>query len=113
MSLEQVGQLGPAAIALAAVVALIVGLAPARRRAGADRRGQWWKRAQWALDLTLEQDPHRRAVGLAALEVLATSDLARPEEVRLLEVAWRTALTRTSEPAAGESEQPGAGDDDA
>lgn len=88
VTLNELAQLGPAATAVAAIIAFAIGLATIVQRGRSDRRDQWWKRAQWALDLTLDEDPNRRAVGFAALEVLAESELARKEEIRLLEVAW-------------------------
>jgi len=45
VTLDEVGQLGPAATALAAVVALVIGFGTLAQRSKADRREQWWKRA--------------------------------------------------------------------
>lgn len=84
MSLEQVALLGPVATGVVALVALVVGVVTIVQRAQADRRDQWWKRAQWALDLSLEDDAPRAAVGLAVLVYLADSGLAGREEARLL-----------------------------
>jgi hypothetical protein len=86
--------LGPLATLLVASVALFVGLRTVRQRDRADRRAQWWKRAQWATDLTLSDDPHRRELGYTALEVLAGSSLAGPEELDLLDVALTVELSR-------------------
>lgn len=68
--------------------------------------GQWWKRAQWATDLTLSDDWHRRELGFTALAVLGAqrpggsaysflaellgagrSTVSRPETVRLAHLA--------------------------
>ncbi len=92
--LHTLSQLGPVATGVAALVALAVGLVTVRQRREADRRDQWWKRAQWALDLVLspsESEP-RAAVGFAVLERLAMSDLARREELLVLEAAWQVWL---------------------
>lgn len=86
--------LGPPATVLVATVALFVGLRTVRQRDRADRRDQWWKRAQWATDLTLSDDPHRRELGYTALAVLGASRLAGPEELDLLDVALTAELLR-------------------
>ena len=61
-----------------------------RQKAIADDRAEWWKRTQWALDSALDEDEDTRALGLAALEVLASSELARNEELELLDIAWKS-----------------------
>lgn len=63
---------------LAAVVAAVIAYRAARKAADtqrvnaaadraqrerAERKNQWWARAQWALDLTLSQDTETRTVG--------------------------------------------------
>jgi hypothetical protein len=54
----------------------------------ADSRAEWWRRTQWALDRALDQDEGTKALGLATLEVLARSELARTEELELFDIAW-------------------------
>lgn len=88
VTLAEVAQLGPAATALAATVAFAVGLGTLIQRSRADRRDQWWKRAQWALDLALQNDPSSKRIGLAVLEHLAQSRLAGPEETEMIAAAW-------------------------
>jgi hypothetical protein len=92
--LHTLSLLGPIATGLVALVALTVGLFTVRQRREADRRDQWWKRAQWALDLVLEpsEDEGKATVGFAMLERLADSDLARKEELLILEAAWQVWL---------------------
>jgi len=90
--LDQLAQLGPVATGAAALVALIVGIGTLIQRGRADRREAWWKRAQWALDLAMDPDPARQAVGLRALQYLAVSKLAGADEVRMIEVAWAEPL---------------------
>lgn len=86
--------LGPIATALAALVALSVGIATVRQRRDADRRDQWWKRTQWALDLCLnsEEDDAQAAIGFAVLQVLAGSPMGHLEEIRVIEAAWKVWL---------------------
>ena len=92
--LHTLSLLGPVATGVSALVALTVGLVTVRQRREADRRDQWWKRAQWALDRVMSpsQSQSQAAVGFAVLERLATSDLARREELLVLEAAWQVWL---------------------
>lgn len=86
--------LAPVATLVVASVALFVGLRTIRQRDLADRRDQWWKRYQWATDLTLDPDFHRRDLGLRVLDLLAGSRLAGEEEVDLLDEAVSAELDR-------------------
>ncbi|GMA89431.1 hypothetical protein GCM10025868_46810 [Angustibacter aerolatus] len=40
-------------------------------------REQWWKRAQWAMDLTQSGVESKKALGLAVLTYLGTSEPRR------------------------------------
>jgi hypothetical protein len=60
-----------------------------RQKTEADSRAEWWRRTQWALDRALDEDEGTKALGLATLEVLARSDLARTEELELFDIAWK------------------------
>ncbi len=51
----------------------LIATATVTQRYRADRRDQWWKRAQWALDLTLSDDEFSQIVGWAAIEQLTES----------------------------------------
>ena len=105
MTLEELAQLGPVATGIAATVALVVGIATIIQRARADGRSEWWRRTQWALDLTLHDDPARQEVGLRALQHLAESNLAGREEARMLEAAWKVPLmAEDDQPLAGGTE---------
>ncbi|WP_258060868.1 hypothetical protein [Arthrobacter sp. 4R501] len=59
-----------------------------RQKTEADSRAEWWRRTQWALDRALDQDEGTKALGLATLNVLAGSELARAEELELFDAAW-------------------------
>ena len=89
-----VADLGPLATLVVASVALYVGLRTVRQRDRADRRDQWWKRMQWATDLTLSDDLHRQELGYAAIDLLGRSSLAGHEELALLDVALTAELQR-------------------
>ena len=86
--------LAPIATLVVATVALYVGLSTVRQCDLSDRRDQWWKRYQWATDLTLSEDVHRRDLGLRVLELLAASRLAGAEEIDLLDEAVTAELDR-------------------
>ena len=99
-----VAALSPLAILLAAVVAAIVGLLTLRQKSAADaralaqrteadNRSEWWRRTQWALDKAMGPDADSKALGLATLSVLARSELARAEELQLLDIAWKSVMT--------------------
>ena len=90
----ELGDLGPVATLVVASVALYVGLRTVRQRDRADRRDQWWKRMQWATDLTLSDDAHRRELGYTATDLLGRSSLAGPEELTLLDIVLTAELSR-------------------
>ncbi|MFF2244701.1 hypothetical protein ACFVTM_11025 [Arthrobacter sp. NPDC058130] len=85
-----VAALAPVAVLIAAAVGAFMAWRTLRQKAVADDRAEWWKRTQWALDRALDQDPDIKALGLAALGVLARSELARNEELELLDIAWKS-----------------------
>ncbi|WP_461162913.1 hypothetical protein [Arthrobacter sp. R4-81] len=102
---EIVAALGPLAILFAAVAAAVIGLLTLRQKAqadafalaqksDADSRSEWWRRTQWAMDRALDSDADVKALGLSALSVLSQSELARDEELRLLDVAWRSVIEK-------------------
>lgn len=82
--------LGPLAILLGALLAAFIGWNTLRQRTIADSRAEWWKRTQWALDQALAKDKDTKALGLATLAVLTRSELARKEELELLDIAWKS-----------------------
>jgi hypothetical protein len=94
------GALGPLAVLLGALLAGLISWSTLRQRTAADaralaqkreadNRAEWWKRTQWALDQALDEDQNSKALGLAALAVLTHSELARTEELELLDIAWK------------------------
>lgn len=102
-----VGALSPLAVLFAAIIAAWVGLQTLRQRrhadaaevaqrSEADNRAEWWRRTQWALDNALEKDENTKALGLATLSVLTMSDLAREEELLLLDIAWKSVAQDTN-----------------
>jgi hypothetical protein len=85
-----VAALAPVAVLIAAAVGAFMAWQTLRQKAVADDRAEWWKRTKWALDRALDEDEDIKALGLAALDVLARSELARNEELELLDIAWKS-----------------------
>ncbi|MBE4719860.1 hypothetical protein [Pseudarthrobacter sp. AB1] len=88
-----VAALGPLVVLCAVLIAAIGWVALRRRTAAINpgNRSDWWPRAQWALEACLD-DPKRREVGFAALELLNTSNLSGKEESRIIAEAWKSPL---------------------
>lgn len=63
---------------------------PSRTKGQKSRRAEWWRRTPWALDRALDPGEGTKALGLATLEVLARSGLARTEELELFDIAWKS-----------------------
>ncbi len=112
---QVVAAFGPLAVLLAAAIGAVISWRTLRQRTIADRealdqrrsadanaleqktdadsRAEWWRRTQWALDRALDDDADVKALGLATLDVLARSKLARTEELELLDIAWKSVNT--------------------
>jgi hypothetical protein len=104
--------LGPLAVLIAALLAFYINWRTLKQRTAADKtaldqkreadaralmqkteadsRAEWWRRTQWALDRALDPDEGTKALGLATLDVLARSELARTEELELFDIAWKS-----------------------
>lgn len=108
-----VAALGPLAVLLGALIAWFTlrqrsksDRLALQQKTEADSRAEWWRRTQWALDHALDSDKDAKALGLAALAVLTRSELARNEELELLDIAWK-AVNGTN--GSGDEQEPGAG----
>ncbi|MDR7080774.1 hypothetical protein J2X01_000043 [Arthrobacter ginsengisoli] len=97
--------LGPLAVLIAALIGAVISLRTLNQRAAADtaalaqqreadNRSEWWHRTQWALDSSLSADPNRAELGLGIMAVQAESELASPEELEIITVAWVDPLDR-------------------
>jgi hypothetical protein len=117
-----VAALGPLVGLLGAVLLAVIGWLTLRRRTVADAvafdpetiaasQSDWWPRARWALEASLDDDPARRELGRAALELLNASSLSGTEETMIISEAWKRPLRdrRTMSPLA-EKESVGEGD---
>lgn len=88
---------GGAMAVLASVIAFAAARHLARIQRAALRKEQWWKRAEWALNLTLDPDVDRREIGLSTLEALSTSEWRAEHEADV--IAGATVIqTRTTIP---------------
>lgn len=75
---------GALATALGAAVALVVGIATVRQKSKADRREQWWRRAQWAIDNATGEREAAVEAGLISMTHLIASPLATDGDIRLV-----------------------------
>lgn len=66
-----------------AYIAARAGAASARQSNEASRREEWWRRTQWAIDLALDADDTRKAVGVTALAELLASPLATEDDLAI------------------------------
>jgi len=110
--LDALSRLGPAATGTAALVALAVGIATVRQRDRADRREQWWRRAEWALGMAMSGNRPHALRGYAVLHHLAGSDLATRDERRLLRAVTEVGLNETVRSADDGAAPPGGPDDE-
>jgi hypothetical protein len=83
---------GGAAAVVAAVIAFIGVSRNLKAQRNANRKQQWWERARWALDLTLDDDSSTRAVGFEVLDALARSEYADEHEAEVIDAAVSATL---------------------
>ncbi|GAA4513571.1 hypothetical protein [Brevibacterium yomogidense] len=65
--LTQAEPLAPFSTALVAAVAGIVAWRSYRHRRFNDTRAEWWRRTQYGVELAVEDDAHKRAIGMRVL----------------------------------------------
>jgi hypothetical protein len=117
-----VAAIGPLVVILGAVLIVAIGWrTPRRPVAGAvsfdsqtttaDNQSDWWARARWALEASLDDDPKRREVGLTALQLLNESSLSGKEEASIIAEAWKSPL-RDARTISLATEKKSAGDSD-
>lgn len=93
--LQSAGFGGVAAI-VAATIAFAAARQGARRQERADRKDQWWARAQWALDATLLESPENKRIGYEMLAALGSSEWAEEHESDVVGVATRRLMPTSS-----------------
>lgn len=74
--------LAPLAALVAAGTAGWIAWQTLRQKTAADNRAEWWRRAQWALDSMLSEEPRRAQAGLQVMTVLAEVTPS-PEELKI------------------------------
>lgn len=77
---------------IAAIIAALIAGAALWQKHRADNRAEWWRRAQWALDASMSEQPTRAEMGQQAINLLAQSKLARPEDGKLLRIGTEDPL---------------------
>ncbi|QOT19357.1 hypothetical protein [Paenarthrobacter sp. YJN-5] len=77
---------------LAAVIAALIAGAALWQKWRADNRAEWWRRAQWALDASMSNEPKRAEMGQQAINLLGSSKLATPEDGALLKIGTEDPL---------------------
>ena len=97
---------------LAALVAAIIAFRAARnsvrnsaeqarqdrdQRNRADRKAQWWARAQWALNLTVSGSTEQATVGYRVLHSLGSSEWAEEHEADVIAAATADVLNAVPE----------------
>ncbi|GAB4100309.1 hypothetical protein [Sinomonas halotolerans] len=95
---EVLAAFAPVGTFTAAVVAAVVGLHTIRQRSHSDRRAEFWRRTEWALEASVSPDPQMQAMGTMVLASLARSELiASEEELMLLDAVWVDPIAEAEE----------------
>lgn len=76
--------LQPTVTAIGAVLVLVGAGVTVRQRYQADRRDQWWRRTQWALELLLSGDEDSIVLGLEVLTQQVKAKVADKEDASLI-----------------------------
>lgn len=90
----------PGFAGLLAVVAAVVAYVASTRNA---RKERWWKRAEYALDLTLSKDESEQQTGLEMLDALASRN---PEEQAFIAAAIHWFLQSRVAPEPEQASEP-------
>lgn len=80
---------GPVGLLLVGLVGSGVAYSSYRQRRHADRRAEWWRRVQFAVEMALSDDPETSRVGAELLGALGTIDEATSKDTRLLKQILR------------------------
>jgi hypothetical protein len=94
-----VSALAPAVTATVALVAALVALFTLRQRTRADARQHWWERTKWAIERAQSSDAGVARVGMKILALQATSELARREEVAIMDAVYVPIVTHVEDRA--------------
>ncbi|SQG63330.1 Uncharacterised protein [Corynebacterium renale] len=77
---------------LTGLLALILALSTLNQRTRSDDRAAYYDRAQWAINLTLEEDPAKRSAGWAFLEAITESGWKYADDKAFVESITRYSL---------------------
>jgi hypothetical protein len=81
---------------IAALIAAGIAAATLWQRSKADRKAEWWRRAQWALDASFSDNPDRSKLGLGVIAGLAESAPGE-EEARIIRISSADPLAAAEE----------------
>lgn len=81
---------------IAAIIAAGIAVATLWQRSIADRKAEWWRRAQWALDTSYSENPERSQLGLDVIADLAKS-APGADEARIIQIASNEPLLAAEE----------------
>lgn len=76
--------LQPVVTGAGATLVLVGASITVRQRYQADRKDQWWKRTQWALELLLRRDEDSVLLGLEILTQQVSAKVADSEDAKLI-----------------------------
>ena len=76
--------LQPLVTGFSAALVLAAAAATVRQRDRADRKEQWWKRTQWALELVLRPDQDAQVLGLEVLAQQIRAKVADREDAAVV-----------------------------
>lgn len=110
-SLQQLSEIAPLGTLLAVIVAYFSYRGTIRQKTSADNRNAWWNRVQWGIDAALSDDEQRRATGMAAIEQMQDSELAKASDQSLLAAMANAVLNETLD-LLEVSDEPGFRSDD-
>lgn len=91
---------------IAAIIAALIAGAALWQKHRADNRAEWWRRAQWALDASMSDQPTRAEMGQQAINILGQSKLARPEDGALLRIGTEDPLEAANRARQAEANDP-------
>lgn len=77
---------------IAAIIAAFIAGAALWQKHRSDNRAEWWRRAQWALDASMSNEPRRAEMGQQAINLLGGSKLATAEDGVLLKIGTEDPL---------------------
>ncbi|RFA15580.1 hypothetical protein B7R22_06410 [Subtercola boreus] len=100
------GFAGSAAV-VAAVIAFTTARKDRRQKERAERKAQWWSRAEWALNQVTDRDDFTAQIGLNVLDALGNSEWAGEHEGDVIAAATAPFLSENQSVVADNPSQMG------